>query len=402
MIRNISIVNFSPVFQNSATFESKKNENVEPTVKFEDLNGLDAQAIYMSVSVAQKSPVKVLDIPNVPIIRKDPSIKNLHGEKVYNSHDELISVVEKENNKKIVYTPLKGALDKIQKIEVYENDSSQPTLVQENSYRGLGDLCAYEVEKIDSANKTTLETVYYANEDVMYGSKTVKTEDYTKEVRIYEDKTHTVTISSNDDKEVKYIKFNKDLKPEKVSVDKYNDTSNVVKTIHFYNGIPYSVETSSRVLNRNLTANNLIEDLVVLLPTKSIGDTDVLVSSMLSNPEAERKHYTNGTLEAVILKDTAIKFDIDGNLNKIIYPDKTVTIDNYSETIEENNDGIIKTTTYNDNGTCDVTLIDGDFVRDISYDDNGTVRFYMESKNEEYLKSLSFNESGILKYASEG
>lgn len=406
MVTNISGLRFNQIPKFTSLKEESEplqGSNLEIT-PMEELRGLEAQAIYMSVSIANKKTEALLDVEYLPLIREDISIKKLQGEKIYNSHDELVSVVEKRDGKRFVYKPLKGNLDKISTIEIYDEGDNTLLTKQENRYY---------------MNSMTQEVIHYNKDGSLKGSTTYEDGEAERTAKIilgpngeklqkeihknyYLDGDLSVELSSLDGKESQAVRFDEKLTPSSLSVHKETAVNELSKEVKFYNGIPYSIETATRTLNKNLTAGKLV-DTTDLTPAESVGDVSEFVANALKDENAEIRQYSNGALESVIIGDTAVKFSLDGDVNKIVYPDKIVSFDSGDESIEEAYKDGEKITTYFHDREDDrvmVTFKNNTQEKTAIYNNEGIVSWYYEStlndNHSDKITTMTFNEKGIL------
>lgn len=377
--------------------------------KLQELNGLDTQAIYMSVSI-QQAPTSMndLEMPTLQKISDETDMNKIEGKPIYNSNGELVSVVVENNYSKAVYKADSEYPDKVGSIELFEKASGKKISSQENLYDKNGNLEEVQVRMIEKTltGEYYQETDYNNNGKIVYQNKAIEYPDESyKSISKYRDGRYAVNQVSKDGKTSYFNSYAKDQTIESVEYSKVSDSSTRSKIIRFYNGVAYSIKETKLTLEPKLTADKLI-DKSLFVPSErsdiSFVDKQHLLAEVLVNEDIKKKYYSDGSLEAIQVDGETLSFSEDGEIISAKYDGKSVQFNIFSEIIEETQeDGTIKTTEYYKDGGVRVALQDGDKLKILTYTPKGTVRYYEEKtllENGEYQQDvdLNFNDAEIL------
>lgn len=393
-----------PVAVEKPTFKSSPIKQE----KLQELNGLETQAIYMSVSV-QKAPSTMNDL-EMPIITKisdETDINKIEGRPIYNSKGELVSVVVENNYSKAIYKADSEHPDKVSSIELFEKSSGKKISSQENLYDRNGNLEEVQVHMLEKTltGEYHQETDYDKKGKIIYQNKSIEYPDESyKSISKYRDGSYAVNQGSNDGKTFYYNEYDKNKTLKSVEYSKKSDSTSRAKTIKFYNGVAYSIEERKLSLEPKLTADKLIDkSQFEPIPPSEIAAVDKqhLLAEVLVNEDIEKTYYSNGNLETITIDGETLSFSETGDIVSAKYDGKMVTFEENCETIEETlENGIIKKTKHYTDGRCKVELKDNDKTKVLTYRANGTVEYYYEQTKGnapyEYDIDLSFNDAEVL------
>jgi len=405
------VINNKPTEQITApTFKSKIKQE-----ELKELNGLEAQAVYMTYIVQPKKDIDDSNLEKLELINPEYKTENIEGEKIYNSAGELDSIVVENEETTIVYTPLKDNGDFIEEVKVLDKESGKELVSQKNYYEdGKLDEQAIIVTKKEDGetmHKWTHYHYYNSNESVESGIEYTKTDGSSKYIIKLGDGGYIVeeTYSNGLSKSGRYDKDRNILSLD-MSHTK-GTTEQVRRSVEYIKGKPYSVETTNRTLNKHINIETLgIVDkgFAPALPTgvKTV-DAKALILDSLENDEDEKTYYSNGALESITTKEgEKLVFTAYGEIKEAVYDGKKVTIgNNDQEIIEETLEGgKKKITTYFRDCDVKVELLDEE-------DDKKTIIYYNKFGKPSFVNfekkdddgnveefAFDFTEDGILEH----
>ena len=346
-------VNFIPAFRSQNTYSPG---NVTSPIQEKKFVGQDILANYNKALINRQElkPVKVIRIP------KD--INQISGEKIYRSDGSLHSIIEKNQNQKIIYYI--NSHNTIPKIRVIDNNTGNLILNQDNYFKDenyneySGSTVTYNTKdgksictsydengRIESISHSFVdnknESIYLTD---IYNDNTLIQQDDT-----YWDKKNGYTYS-------KKTSFDNKKQVEDVldEIIENKTQSSISKQTKFINGHPVSVRESKNSINYiNNTDKDLLND-SDLKPSKRFEpDFDIKTCS------GEKTYYSNGAIESNSFdyngENIICYFEPDGRLSYVETPTKEIKIDCYDDigNVEQEITEVIdnnrkKTTIYDD------------------------------------------------------
>lgn len=386
MINKINNVNFvtKPMFKAQLKAEETKPETVQETVAF---RGAEALAAY-NAPILNK--LEKLDIEPVELI----DISNIDGEKIYSSDGKLYSITtEDENTKTEYFADDEGDIDFIT-----VTDKKTGNVIKEQD---MDDDSVFVNQYSAETGKRTAMTEYKNGEPV-YTSSTAYKQDGTIITTAHnaENKSYSIYEYSADNKISRSIDFDSDKKLTRVDERKEVKSKTFDLSANFYNGAMISVRKSEEIKIPNTLGKEELNNPDFLPAAKFVITDDI------KNAKGEKTYYSNGALEKNVTENgVEAYFKPDGTLSEIETADKDIKFIKNSQIIEENlEDGRTKTTAYYENGKTEVELKDNNKQQNISYDEKGNIKHFLESTLDENgeetaYKSLYFNEQGMLEDA---
>ena len=135
MINKISfqgVINNKPTEQvTTPAFKSKIKQE-----ELKELNGLEAQAVYMTYIVQPKKDIDDSNLEKLELINPEYKTENIEGERIYNSVGELDSIIAENEETTIIYTPLKDNADFIGNVKVLDKEDGKLIQSQQNYFDG--------------------------------------------------------------------------------------------------------------------------------------------------------------------------------------------------------------------------------------------------------------------------
>ena len=393
MINKISfqgVTNNKPTEQvTTPAFKSKIKQE-----ELKELNGLEAQAVYMTYIVQPKKDIDDPNLEKLELINPEYKTANIDGEKIYNSAGELDSIVAENEETTIIYTPSKDNGDFIGDIKVINKEDGKLQQSQRNYFDGDKlETQMVLVEEI-SSNGTMHKWTDYCEDGNHCGVEYTNVDGSSKYIAKLDDGSYIVdeTYSNGISKRSRYDKDRNILSLD--MEETMGSTQQVRRSIEYIKGKPYSVETTNRTLNKHINIETLgiVDDGFKPAPSTGVKTVDAkaLIKDSLENDEDEKTYYSNGAIESITTKDgETLVFTAYGEIKEAVYDGKKVTIGNKGEEIiEETLDGgNKKITTYFRDGDVKVELLDEE------NDEKATV-YYNESKKPGFVNFEKKDDDG--------
>jgi len=376
---------------------------VNNTVDNPNLNGMNALGAYNSPVVKKSAPKTIT--PLLPTILQPEAIHSLDGAKIYNSMGELDSIVKKDEKYTTVYKmAIQAPQDAVRKIQTFDNQTGKLIKSQENlniiESGKMPQIKMIEVKDFNADGKVKSRSVFYDGKPEMFCEYEYGQNGYEKRnivvgglPRVEEEFT-LQNIS-------KYTIF--DDKGQLSSVETINRSENSSQTVFYKNGIPVRVQNEAETPIPNLTGKNpqADKDLLPALP--------YVLGYDPKQVQGNKSYYSNGVINAI---ETITAnggrmihhFESNGNLSSIEDATNKDAIkriffyDNYY-VIEENiGKNIQKTTTFNDDGSKEVGVINmaDKTEKYANYSKEGILMSYGDFDNDGNRMLMLFNRNGDL------
>ncbi len=370
------------------------------------MSGMDAMSAYNQANISKPTEQKKME-PLVPVIITPESIKDIKGEKIYDSQGILNSIVDKQDKETVVYkmdtsTPEKA----VSEIKYYDNQTGKLTRIQKNFNFAENGSDPKNVEssivELNSDGKVQKASHYYqgkleSTEDFEYGP-----DGFRKIYTAIPNSNSSILEACEITDSARLTRFDKDGQIK--SVDIKDNKTGEFKTTEYKNGKPIRITNGQNLPIENTTGINPLTD-PELTPAQPF-----VLGYDPKEVQGDKLYYSNGALERIETPTKEGKvthlFNPDGSL-KAINKENGSTIFFYNEdidgtksyTIEEKlPNGKIKATEYIDDGSKSVRIINGALEKELIYHKNGTMTYgasnngksiYMEfNKNGELVKSF--------------
>ena len=133
MINPVNTFNPVQTTQQAYTTETiyppQPQQQTSPDVQ---MSGMDAMAAYNQANISKPTEQKKME-PLVPVIITPESIKDIKGEKIYNSQGTLNSIVDKQDKETVVYKmDISNPEKAVSEIKYYNNQTGKLTKIQKN------------------------------------------------------------------------------------------------------------------------------------------------------------------------------------------------------------------------------------------------------------------------------
>lgn len=403
MINKINIQTNMPVMMKQASKQANEtNVTAQNFVSVPDKNlGMTALGNYgkSMINFANKLDIK----PLVPTVFND--INSIDGERIYDSKGNLHSIVkETPMSKTTYYVPLDNQ-NAVDFIETIDKKTGKTVFTQHNHINSDGKYDEMYVSKFNA--QTGIEEAFtgYENGKITYAGKNIKGKNG-EDVHItkyydngdifiseYNEKTKSRrSINISDDK--KKI----DYREERETPKGYNETQ-----VEFYEGLPFSVERSSRSTIPNIIGlDALMNKDLIPAPKFDIKAWD----KDLKNMAGEETRYSNGALESkkVMFEGALIEsyFNTNSELERVVTPTMEIEVKNnepirikqklgenkFKETFFSEN---MTRVVYNDNGNEKMLTVDTKKMTPLSYHESETIDGEKQDK-----KSYYYNDFGMV------
>jgi len=390
-------------FPNGVTFQnnvpnapvSVQNNTIQP-VRNPNLNGLNALAGYNQPAAA--SAPKVIQ-PLAAVDVSPEKIGDLKGDRITNSDGKLTSVIDNDGTQIVEYR-MNPDFEQpvVDTVRYYDKASGKLVKIQENHLKSKDspETETTFVTEIDpNTGKDTKHTYYDKNGEwgvvefnrAADGSSTIYS--------VNSDGTSRVTEENPDGLRLKTISFDKSRQIEEVRM--FNENGMESQIIKYKNGIPVKIETPNASFTQEAAQIPSNDSRIVPAQPFIMGYDPKTV-------QGEKKYYSNGQLESIETKTTEGSvwhtFDVGGNLESVISPDKKIEfngINNTYEVIEKLDNENTKSTTFMQNGEIYV-YIENQNTKDHTsacYSKEGRLNHYCtyDKAKDKYL-SISFDKYG--------
>lgn len=326
--------------------------------------------------------------PVLPTIIQPDAIGVIEGEKIYSSNGKLNSIINRVGDKVVVYTISPDNDNFIESIVTTDKKTGNVIKKQTNDIEN-GKYKEMDVREFDPQSGKEIKNTLYSDGKPVIASKIIQQQNGLIQYinYDYENKHYNIDEMFADGRKYnKCYTFNKNKDLISIYEHKGNQHSNV----EFYKGAIISVnQNKTKVLPNNMGREVL-------------NDPDIIPSSLSSYPESiegEKTFYSNGSLESVKAGNLVYNYSPEGNVTSIKDGNKTIsTNENSTKIVEVLDDGAVKTTILDNNGIISVDYIKGEYTKQL-YLQNGVPMDYSEKCGEKTIKSLSFDDKGMLESA---
>ncbi len=383
-----------------------QNPIPQPVAQNVQMNGLNAMSIYNRANIFahQEQPHKVETL--TPVVITPDQIKDIKGERIYNSQGTLNSIVDKNDKETIVYhMDVVKPNDMIEKIEYFDNQTGKLTKVQENwnTDKNSTEASSIYMSEFGNDGKPTKTSYYYhgkleSAENFEYGTdgfKKIYTAHPNGNSEIME-----ICEKTNSSRLTRFDKSGK-IKSEEIK----DDNAGTYKSTKFQNGIPVEITKSQRSIVENTTGLNPLTD-SEMTPAKPF-----VLGYDPKQIQGEKSYYSNGAIEKIETQTADGKvvhmFQPNGNLSAILYGEdknsKMIAFSNHNGggesyySIEETlPNGKHKMTAYSEDGSYSINVHDNDTEKMLEVKPNGS-KVYMDTdkKNNKYIL-MEYNQSNKL------
>jgi len=373
-----------------------------------NLAGMNTLGAYNIPIIAQniQKPLQ----PSLPVILQPEAISSMDGNRIYNSLGVLDSIIQKRENYTNIYKmDPKAPNDAISKIETFDNTTGCLLRVQNNlndvKPGKIPQILYIEINDINPAlNRISKSTTYKNGEpvsirEIEYGPNGYKkTYEVNKNSSfIKEDFNADVTKATmlNEKGFVDYIE----------TTDRKNETR---QTVYYKNNVPSKIENKTSSPIPNTTGKNPLAD-YELIPS-----SPYLLAYDPKLIPGERRFFSNGVLESIHTQAgngfLEHKFSLSGDLEgileakdplnpKLILFNKTDD-GRISHSINENlSQNLGKITTYNDNGTIEVRVVNRETKEEkcARYSRENRLLSYVETDKDHNNIVMTYDKQGNLK-----
>lgn len=405
MINSVSSIPmvYNPAIQNQL---SNTSMAVPQQIQNANLNGIDALGIYNQPLQKAKNLQ-----PTLPTILQPEAIKNINGEKIYSPIGTLEAIVKKDDKNTIVYKmDIQAPENAIRKIEYYDNTTGKLTAIQENFNKiekgKLPQITQCEVRNIDPQTGKTSKISFYENgqlaciKEIEYGPN-----NYKKEYTTSKNSSYIHENFGNGYRKTTIF----DSKGNVQEVVNFDENNYSTEHILYKNGIPCKITKESEIkINTNPTGKNPASD-VDLIPAQPY-----ILGYNPHQVDGEKKYYSNGVLHSIKTTtqngEITHMFDINGdltgiedaqnpnNVKTIIYHNLHDKENSFYTVDEEIGNKIVKTTSFNNDGSKEVTVINfnDNSEKHVKYSENGLINHYYETDKTGNGLFMSFDKQGNL------
>ena len=393
---------------NNISKECYQNSLQQPeTITAPSYTGIDTLASYNKAALINKPTQKTIE-PSIPTILQPEAIKALKGDRIYSSTGTLNSIITKNDKTTTIYKmDVSAPQDAIRKIETFDNKTGRLIRTQENlNIIEKNKLPRTDVIEIMDYSpdfpKPLKTTIYYKGKLEMVSEHEYGPNDYHKFSVIQNGKSSMVTEDFEAQGIRKTTKF--DSQGNIFTVNYINSNEETGRTIYYKNGLPSKIINESRSPIENLTGINPQNDITIRPSLPFVLNYNPMTLA------GERNYYSNGVLETIKTPTSndgsyiLHKFGLDGTLEGILdmsNPNikKTISFFPNYYTIEENTpNNMRKTTIFNEDGTKEVSLFDGNtnIQKCANYFKNGNLASYLEITPNGDRILMNYDKNGNL------
>lgn len=345
-----------------------------------------------------------LDVqPLIPTVLTKHAIKNIDGERIYDSKGKLHSIVKEDDRLKTIYRMSKDEDDMIESVKTISKKTGKPIMTQENEIEDGKYKSMFITEFSPLTGKAVAFTEYedgkptYANKTKygVNGMETIISRDF-------ESGEYSVFQSKEGAKENRRIEFSADKKMIEV-LERKEVRGNKRETItKFYNGALISIEESKKVSMPNLVGFDPLVDpdleRALVPPLK-------MLEKFANQKEGEETKYSNGNVETRTIinkdgKDVKCYFNVEGILEKVEYNDQSIEIfesdfGKSCRVTEKFEDGAVRKTSLYGDGSSFVEYSKDDFSKTLYINEKNLPVSYHEDDGSKH-KCFTFNEQGVV------
>ena len=403
MINPVNTFNPVQTTQQAYTTETiyppQPQQQTSPDVQ---MSGMDAMAAYNQANISKPTEQKKME-PLVPVIITPESIKDIKGEKIYNSQGTLNSIVDKQDKETVVYKmDISNPEKAVSEIKYYNNQTGKLTKIQKNFNFAGSESNPKNVEtnivELNSDGKVQKASHYYqgkleSTEEFEYGPDGFK-KIYTAVPKGHSSILEICEVTDS----ARLTRFDKDGQIK--SVDTKDNKTGEFKTTEYKNGKPIRITNGQNLPIENTTGINPLAD-PELTPAQPF-----VLGYDPKGIQGEKSYYSNGALEKIETQTRDGKvthlFNPDGSLG-VINKENGSTIFFYNENINGTKSYVIedklpnggtKTTEYDDDGSKSVRVKNGESEKELIYNKNGAM-VYGESNKGKHTY-MEFNKNGEL------
>ncbi len=413
---SVSNVNTNLLNQLKTDKKLVENNNVEAP----QANGAEVLAAYNQAAIkkTEKADKKDLETlknlqPSIPTVLQPEAIKILKGERIKTANGTLHAIVDKTPDTTTTYLmDVQAPEAAIRKIITTDNKTGKRIRVQENCNEikegVLPNTFLIEIYEFypDSDDVKKLTTYYNGKPEVT--EETVYNKDGSKKHYINDRNTLMICEEIPKDGVTKCTKYDKEGNIVSVATDKKNEYYS--ETIRYENNIPTETVKEAKKPTKNDTGKDPFkdEDLKPAEKYEINGDPKKF--------EGKKETYSNGALQSIKVKnekggEITYLFDLEGNLDSIddnsdaehkksIIYHKPECSDKKGHYIikEELANGIEKNTTYVNDGTVEVRVLDNknDSEKYAQYSKDGYMEMYIENGSKDNALRMLFDKDGNL------
>lgn len=383
-------------------------------------NGADVLAVYNQAAIKKPEKADKKDLetlknlqPSIPTVLQPEAIKVLKGDRIKTAHGNLYAIVDKTPETTTTYImDVQAPEAAIRKIITTDNKTGKKIRVQENFNEikegVLPSTFLTEIYEFypNSDDVKKLTTYYQGKPEVI--EETVHNEDGSKKHYINDRNTLMICEEKPKDGVTKITKYDNDGNITSVETEKKAEYYS--ETVRYDKGIPTETVKEVKKPTENKTGKDPFND-ENLKPAEKYdinGDPKTF--------EGEKETYSNGALQSIKVKndkggEITYLFDLNGDLESIddnldadhkkaiLYHKPECSDKNGHYTIKEDlGNGIEKDTTYVDNGTVEVRVVDNknDSEKYAQYSKDGYMEMYIENGSKDNAVRMLFDKDGNL------
>ena len=344
-----------------------------PSPQNVSFRGTEALAAYNYARINQD---KVFDIPIIKPFNIPTNIDDIKGVRITNSDGVLVRIVDEDNKQKSLYFFRDGKLFSFTKIEKdtgiawtqgLEREKGEGFFV-EKIYPNGENYCTFckDGKPIDGSKR-----IVYLNGDELYVSFDAEAKEYFVN-KIY---------SKNGKGYNSFATFDENKKC--INAFEIRGLNEKITDLYFKDGIPYNLKTTEAKRVSLITDKDDIN-----LKDLELDENLNIDFEQVKNLEGQKKYYSNGQIEQITTSSGDVyKFGLEG-LEKIKMKNKEYIFDRDKdgkigrrELITDMGNGFIKKSiTWEGNGGCVEIAKDGEMVRYVVYNSNGTIGHYADNE----------------------
>ena len=359
---------------------------------------IKAPEAIASYGVAAMRMAKKFDIkPLEPIVIQPNYTHSIKGERIYTSEGRLYSIVDENENTKIVYTPNEDDERFFDRIVTTDKETGnvirrQVNYIEDGEY---DEMTVYAYSK--DTGKLEAETTY--NEGKLYSAtKYINSRDDVEEsiTYNYQDKDYTWYKTSNDGDKETYMRMSKDLKFVNLKECKMTSSKEVEVEASFYNGGLISLNEENTTIVPNLLGREPLND-DDLKPAEKYN-----LEAIAPDFEGEKTYFSNGAVESITIPDGTAFFTPEGKVEKLVSPTKEIEVgrNGNQKIVEKLDDNTTKTTTYYEDKCINVEFENDDIYKKLGLHPNLKPWFYSEkNKKDDSELTFLYNKQGVLEDA---
>lgn len=372
----------------------------------DDFVGLHTLANYNQPIVSKPVP-KIIE-PSLPTVLQPEAIKALKGDRIYSSTGTLNSIITRNDKTTTIYKmDVQAPQDAIRRIETFDNKTGRLIRTQENfniiEENKLPRIDIIEIKDYSPEfPKDIKTTIYYKGKLEMVSENQYGPNDYSKFSVVRGNDLSMVEEDFGNQNVRKTTKFDNNGNIDSISYINSDDVSS--KTIYYKNGAPSKIVNESNSPIINTTGVNPKDDLDIKPSLPFILDYNPMALA------GDRNYYSNGMIEGIKTQTSndggyiLHKFGINGTLEGILdmsNPNNKKTISffpNHYSIEEMTSNKIRKSTIFNEDGTKEVSLFDGNnnIQKYATYFKNGGLASYLEMAPDGNRVLMTYNKAGDL------